>query len=144
LLVSAFAMTAGAVKVLAGILADYLNLRFMLVVAALLMTLSWLGLSCSSGYGFLFAASCLAGAALGCALPTANALIAASFGSERFASVMGWAYMLIFGLAICAVRFVGFVYDSHGNYLPAFLTFAILLGGLLLATLYFAWRGRAA
>jgi hypothetical protein len=116
----------------------------MLAVAALLMMLSWLDLSCFSGYGFLFVASCLAGAALGCALPTANALIAASFGSERFASVMGWTYMLIFGLAICAVRFVGFVYDSRGNYLPAFLAFAILLSGLLLATLYFAWRGRAA
>lgn len=144
LLVSAFAVTAGAVKVLAGILADYLNLRFMLAVAAFLMMLSWLDLSCFRGYGFLFAASCLAGAALGCALPTANALIAASFGSERFASVMGWTYMLIFGLAICAVRFVGFAYDSRGNYHLAFMTFAALLGCLLLATLYFARRGRAA
>jgi len=144
LLISAFAATAGTAKVLAGLMADYINPRFMLIAAALLMMLSWTVLSGFSGYPFLFAASCLAGAALGCALPTTNALIAAAFGSHRFASVTGWTYMLIFSFAIAAVRFSGSVYDSAASYTPAFQTFAVLLACLLLATLYFARRRTAA
>jgi MFS family permease len=144
LLISAFAAAAATAKVLAGLMADRVNPRFMLVAAALLMMLSWIVLGGFSGYAFLFAAGCLAGAALGCALPTTNALIAAAFGSHRFASVTGWTYMLIFSFAIAAVRFSGWVYDSGASYQPAFRTFAVLLACLLLATFQFARRGKAA
>jgi MFS family permease len=84
------------------------------------------------------ASSCLAGIALGCALPTAAGLIAAGFGSSRFASVMGWAYALTSGCAILAGRFVGSIFDRFGGYHIAFVTFAVILAGLSLLTLLVA------
>jgi MFS family permease len=102
------------------------------------MTLSWTLLSFFSAYDALLAGSCLAGIALGCALPTAAGLIAAGFGSARFGSVMSWTYTFTAGLAILAVRFVGFMYDRFGGYHAAFQCFAALLAGLLLMTLLIA------
>jgi MFS family permease len=135
LLVSAFALAAGTTKVVAGLLADHIDRRFLLIAAALCMTLSWLILSLSPAYGALFAGACLAGIALGCALPTAAALIAAEFGSARFGSVMGWTYALTLCCAIIAGRFVGFMYDRFGGYHAAFISFASVLALLLLLVL---------
>jgi MFS family permease len=137
LLISAFAIVAAVTKVVAGSLADHINQHLLLIVAAALMTLSWLILSLSIAYGALFASSCLAGMALGCALPTTSGLIAARFGSARFGRVMSWVYPLTFGLAILAVRFVGFMYDRFGGYHAAFQCFAVLLAMLLIMTLLF-------
>lgn len=144
LLITAFAGAAAVTKIVAGLLADHLEQRLMLAAAALSMALAWLLLSLAASYPALMAASALAGVALGCALPTAGALIAASFGAERFAGVMGGTYCLIAAAAIGAVRFSGWVFDRTGSYVFSFHAFALLLGGLLLATLYFARRGSAA
>jgi len=138
LLISAFAISAGTTKVLAGLLADRVNPRLLLIGAAGFMTLSWLIPSLSPAYGALFASSCLAGIALGCALPTAAKLIAAGFGAGRFGSVMGWTYAMTLAMAVLAVRFVGFMYDRFGGYHAAFQSFAALLAGLLLMTLLIA------
>lgn len=143
-LVSAFAGAAAVTKIVAGLLADHLEQRLMLAAAALSMALAWLLLGLAASYAALLAASGLAGVALGCALPTTGALIAARFGAERFGGVMGATYCLISAAAIGAVRFSGWVFDRTGNYDFSFRSFAILLGCLLLATLYFARRGRAA
>ena len=37
----------------------------------------------------------MGGVALGCALPTVAALIAAYFGPAKFGAVMGWTYTFI-------------------------------------------------
>jgi sugar phosphate permease len=144
LLISAFAISAAVTKVVAGSLADHVNPRLLLIGAAAFMTLSWLIPSLSPAYGALFASSCLAGTALGCALPTVARLIAAGFGPGRFGSVMGWTYALTLGLAILAVRSVGFMYDRFGGYHVAFECFAALLAGLLVMTLLFAPQRRTA
>jgi MFS family permease len=138
LLISAFALCAGTTKVVAGLLADRINPRLLLIGAAAFMTLSWLIPSLSPAYSALFASSCLAGIALGCALPTAARLIATGFGPARFGSVMGWTYALTLAMAILAVLFVGFMYDKFGGYHAAFECFAALLAGLLLMTLLVA------
>jgi MFS family permease len=90
------------------------------------MALAWFALSTSPGYGLLLAGACMAGIALGFALPSTAALIAATFGAARFASVMGWAYTVLLGSAIASVLFSGIVFDRAGSYHPAFLTFAVL------------------
>ena len=64
-LISAFAISAAVTKVSAGILADYVNQRLLLIAAALFMTLSWLTLALFAGYWALFASSCMGGVALG-------------------------------------------------------------------------------
>jgi MFS family permease len=143
LLISAFAIAAAATKVIAGSLADHINQRLLLIAAAAFMTLSWLILTLSPTYGALFAGSCLAGMALGSALPTAGGLIAAGFGAARFGSVMGWTYALTLGFAVLAVEFVGFMYDRFAGYHLAFECFAVVLAGLLILNLLVAPRRRA-
>jgi len=143
LLISAFAIAAAITKVIAGALADHINQRLLLIAAAALMTSSWLILTLSPAYAALLAGSCLAGMALGCALPTAGGLIAAGFGAARFGSVMGWTYALTLGFAVLAVEFVGFMYDRFAGYHAAFECFAVLLTCLLIMNLLLAPRRRA-
>ena len=144
LLISAFAISAAVTKVTAGSLADHINPRLLLIVAAAAMTLSWLIPSLSSAYDVLFASSCLAGLALGCALPTASRLIAASFGSARFGGVMSWIYAMVWAVAVLSVRFVGFMYDRFAGYHLAFECFAALLACVLAMTLLISPQARAA
>jgi len=135
LLVSVFAVSAAVTKVGAGLLADHLNRRALLVMAALCMTLSWLVVSVSAQYAALVACAGLAGVGLGFALPTVGALIAGHFGAPSFGSVMGWTYVLVLLFAIIAVLFAASVFDRTGSYVPAFQSFAGFLGGLLLLNL---------
>jgi sugar phosphate permease len=144
LLISGFSIAAAVTKIAAGLLADRINQRLLLVVAALAMMLSWLALLFSPSYGTLLAGACLAGVALGCALPTTAGLIAAHFGAQRFGAVMGWTSTLTGILAIVAVLFVGAVFDRSHSYVLAFQVFVGLLACLLAATLVFLRRGRTA
>jgi len=143
LLVSGFAIAAAITKIGAGLLADRINQRLLLVVAAFAMMLSWLALLASPGYAAVMTGACLAGVALGCALPTTAGLIAAHFGARRFGAVMGWTSTLTGFLAIVAVLFVGSVFDRSHSYAMAFQVFAVLLACLLAATLLFFRRGAA-
>jgi MFS family permease len=141
LLISGFAIAAAVTKIGAGLLADRINQRLLLVVAAFAMMLSWLALLASPSYAAVLAGACLAGIALGCALPTTAGLIAAHFGAQRFGAVMGWTSTLTGVLAIVAVLFVGAVFDRSHSYALAFQIFAVLLACLLAATLLFLRRG---
>lgn len=135
LLVGGFSICAGVTKVVAGLLSDRMELRWLLALSAALMMAAWLALLVSPAFASLMAAACLSGIALGCALPATAALLANAFGAARFGSVMGWAYALLLVLLIVVVLFAGIVFDKAGSYQPAFLSFAVMLGGLLLAIL---------
>ncbi len=143
LLVSGFAICAAATKILAGVLADRIDKQFILIAAAVFMTLSWLSVALVASFAVLLAAACLAGVALGCMLPAVSALIAASFGPARFGSVMGWTYTLTLVMALVAVRFVGAMYDRFGDYHAAFLSFAALMACLALLAVLMGPRQHA-
>lgn len=130
--ISAFAIAAAMTKILAGVLSDRINPRILLVVAALSMALSWTGLSIFAVSDILFASACLAGLALGCAMPTSAGMVAASFGANNFGQVMGWGYALTSALLLVSVLFVGFMYDRFATYQQAFEVFAACLTALLL------------
>ncbi|MES2255262.1 MAG: MFS transporter [Pseudomonadota bacterium] len=137
-MISAFSIAAALTKVSAGLLADYISQRILLIAAAGLMTLAWLTLSLSAEHAALFASACLAGVALGCALPTAAALIAGYYGPARFGAVMGWTYSLLGVITIVSSVSIGFLFDRLGGYHSAFLVFFALLACVLVATLLFA------
>ena len=136
--ISAFAIAAAITKVSAGVMADHVNQRMLLIAAAALMTLSWLILSLSTAYAALYASACLAGIGLGCALPTAAALIAGYYGPARFGAVMGWTYTFIGVISIAASLSIGVIFDRLGGYHAAFLIFSGLLACVLAVTLLFA------
>jgi MFS family permease len=91
-------------------------------------------------YQGLLIASCMAGASLGFALPTAAGLIAAGFGPASFGAAMGWTYAMVLAFAIIASRFIGAVFDMTQSYIPAFVTFAGLTSGVFVAMLLFSPR----
>ncbi len=142
-LISIFAIAAAITKVTAGLLADHISKRFLLIAAAFLMMLAWLSLSLWPYYEALFASSALGGMSLGCALPTVAALIAGHFGSARFGAVMGWTYTLIGLVAITSTLAIGAVYDRSHNYEAGFLGFFAILAALFLATLFLAPSDKA-
>jgi MFS family permease len=139
-IISAFAIAAAITKVLAGFLADYLNQRWLLVAATVLMIGAQLLLWLFPSYQALLIASCMAGASLGFALPTAAGLIAAGFGPASFGAAMGWTYAMVLAFAIIASRFIGAVFDMTQSYVPAFVTFAVLTSGVFVAMLLFSPR----
>jgi MFS family permease len=143
LFISAFALSAGITKILAGVLADRIEHRMLIVAATLFMMLSQLLLLLVPTYGALLVSACLAGASLGCAMPVAAGMVAAGFGSAAFGAALGWTYALVAAFAIAATRFIGFVYDSSHGYMPAFATFLALSSGMFLATLLLAPRKAA-
>jgi MFS family permease len=132
-LISVFSIAAALTKIVAGVLADLWEQRFLLFGAAICLPLALLTLYYFGNYTAVFAACCLAGVSLGGVLPTSSALIAARFGAARFGSVIGWTYSLIGAFTILAVRYLGFVFDRTGSYHTAFA------GLLLFAAL--AWAG---
>jgi MFS family permease len=136
-MISAFAIAAAVTKVSAGVLADHISQRMLLIAAAALMTLSWLTLSLSPAHAALYASACMAGVALGCALPTAAALIAGYYGPARFGAVMGWTYSFLGIITIASSISIGFIFDRLGGYHPAFLIFSTLLALVLAVTLLF-------
>jgi len=138
LFISAFALCAAVTKIVAGLLADRINQHLLILAATLIMMAGQLLLCVAPGPGTLLAASCLSGVSLGCALPTAAGLIAASFGAGAFGAVMGWAYALLQVFSIAAARFIGFVYDGGHNYMPAFATFLALSSCVFLVSLILA------
>jgi MFS family permease len=142
LFISAFAICAALTKVLAGLLADRVDQRWLLVAATLFMIAAQLLLWLFPNYHALLAGSCLAGTALGFALPTAAGLIAAGFGSESFGAAMGWTYTLVLIFAILASRFIGSVFDWTHSYTPAFVTFLLLTSAVLVVTLLLAPSAR--
>jgi len=136
-LISAFGAAAAITKILAGVMADRIPQRFLLIAAAALMTLAWLTLSFSSDHAALYASACLAGVGLGCALPTTAALIAGYYGPARFGAVMGWTYSLLGVITIASSISIGIMFDRLGGYHGAFLVFSALLACVLAATLLF-------
>lgn len=135
LLISAFGIVAAVTKVVAGLLADRVNQRLLLIVAALSMTFCWLSLSLFERPAALFASACLAGLALGCALPTGARLVANSFGSDHFGRVMGWGYALTAALLLSSVIFAAMMFDKTKSYHIPFMVFAILLALVSLLTM---------
>jgi len=129
-LITIFAISAAATKLLAGVMADYWDARILLFASALVMPAALALLFVLASYTALAVACGLAGVALGGVLPTAASLIAARFGAAQVGSVMGWSYALLGLSLILTVRFAGTMFDRTGSYHPAFaglLIFALVI-----------------
>ena len=142
-LVAIFSLTAAITKISAGLLADLIDKRWLLLTATLAMSVALALLSFWTAVAALAAACVLAGFALGAALPSSAALLAARFGAARFGATMGWVYSFIGGLTIAAAWIAGAVFDHSGAYHSAFelfLAFCLLVPGTAMAL---EWRGGA-
>jgi MFS family permease len=141
--ISAFAIAAAATKIVAGLLADRIDLNRLVQAAILFLILSQLLLLLVPSHDGLLGASVLGGVALGWVLPTSAGLVARDFGSASFGAVMGWAYTLTALMAIAATRFIGGVFDASHAYTAAFATFLVLGVVVFLLTLILTRRRNA-
>ena len=127
-LISAFSISAAFAKVAAGLLADLVERRTIILTSTIAMIASLLLLLSPAGYALILFACCLAGTALGCILPSSSAFVAGYFGSHSFGRIMGMMYVPTVISSLVAAAFIGAIFDRTGNYRIAFLVFLALAG----------------
>lgn len=127
LLISAIALAGIVGKLLFGAVADAMDLRLALAIAALLCGL---GLGCylgAEGYTALLLGSVSLGLAAGGMLPVWGALLAVLFGALNYGRVMGMMNPVMMPIVILAPPLAGLVHDRAGSYTPAFAGFLAAL-----------------
>lgn len=136
-IISAMTFSAIAGKIVAGFLAERIDLRILFFVVAVFHAALLILFLIQPGYGALLAFASLFGAAIGGVYPVWATLTAATFGARSFAIAFGASAALMQVLAIAAVRYIGQTFDATGSYSQAFWTFlaAIVLGAILVALL---------
>lgn len=122
-LISSVAVFGFIGKLLFGILADRVDLRFGLAAALLLMILALLLLVQGSNLWLLFAASAALGLAAGGMLPVWGALMAVLFGAANYGRVMGLMYPVMMPVMVAGSPFAGWIHDATGEYALAFHVF---------------------
>ena len=132
--IGGLSVSAATAKIASGLLADIIDRHLIMLAGAFSMIAALLILVLSDSYAALLTMSCLAGIAIGCALPSSAALVAGCFGSPSFGRVMGAVYVAVVLSSIVSVRFAGAVFDRTGNYRAAFMTFLVLAAVAAIAT----------
>ena len=117
-------------RLLGGFLADRVNigqLRFLMGGALLLQaagfTLFWLNQTVVMIYIFLI----LYGFGFGADISLTPLMRARYFGRKAFGSIHGFSMMIITPIGIAAPIYAGWVYDTTGSYMNAFVLFIVLL-----------------
>ncbi|WP_380871374.1 MFS transporter [Sphingomonas sp. DBB INV C78] len=130
LMISIGGISAVCGKLIAGWLADHIDVRRVFAVVALFHVIL-LGLYIVwPGYWAMLIAFALIGVAVGGVYPVWTVLTANSFGSRSFGAALGTMALGMQPLSIAALYAIGRVRDTTGNYN---LAFAGLLGMVVLA-----------
>lgn len=136
LLVSCLAGSSVIGKLLFGAIADRYDRRWLLLFCIACNVLLLVALALQPGFAALLAICCVAGVATGGELPVWAALVGERFGAHAVGSVLGLMNPVMTVVSLCALRFVGEVFDRSGRYEPAFQVFivvALLASVLVLA-----------
>lgn len=124
-------------KPLFGILADYFDKRAVFGVAIVLQALGVGLLLRVESYPALLTTGFLFGLGYGAVMPLWAVLLAALFGRDGFARVMGVMGPMTLPFTLVGLPFTTLIFERTGSYLPAFATFlgAFVLAGVALAFL---------
>jgi MFS family permease len=142
LLISVVALAGIVGKLAFGAIADRIDLRLALAVAALLIVAGLAGYRTGGSYFVLIVSSVVLGLAAGGMLPVWGALLAVLFGAMNYGRVMGLMNPVLMPLTLTGPPLAGFVFDRTGSYDAAFVGFIAAL--LLVMFLLPAIRLRAA
>ena len=118
---------AGALaKPLMGTLSDYVNKKFVMAGAIALQATGILLLVNLENYAALLLGGALFGLGYGGVAPLWGVLLAARFGKDNFAQVMGANMPMLTVFNMTGLPFANQIFDMTGSYLPAFT--ALLFG----------------
>lgn len=127
LLVSAVSLSSIIGKLVVGALADYIDKRLLLAIAAVLLGVLLAILLAKPAYSILLTGCLLSGAAIGGIAPIWGGLIYARFGAASFGLVMGLMVQLQMPFMLLGLRYVGGSYDASGSYDQAFRYFLYII-----------------
>ena len=118
---------AGALaKPLMGTLSDYVNKKFVMAGAIFLQASGVIFLITFDAYTTLLIGGAMFGLGYGGVAPVWGLLLAARFGKDSFAQVMGVNMPMLTVFNMTGLPFANQVFDMTGSYIPAFT--ALLLG----------------
>jgi len=124
--VSATTFAGAAAKPLMGALSDHVNKKFVMAGAIGLQILGVLFLINTDTYASSLLGGAFFGLGYGGVAPLWAVLLAARFGKESFAQVMGANMPMLTVFTIIGLPFSNHIFDLTGSYLPAFT--ALLAG----------------
>ncbi|MBI2830526.1 MAG: MFS transporter [Chloroflexi bacterium] len=124
LLVVVLSLSNTAGRLLFGWLGDIYDKRYCFVTASLLKGIGVFGLALGSTVGHFIPAIIALGLGFGGVVPLRPALQVQFFGTKNFGSIQGLLIALINVGGILSPPFAGWVFDTWGNYRPAFIVLA--------------------
>jgi MFS family permease len=122
-------MTASAIcgKLLVGYLADKVDLRYVFTGVAVCHVALQIVYIAAPGYWTLLFFATIFGIAIGGVFPVWSTMLAWTFGTKNYGTVMGAMTIATKGMAVVAVRFIGEVHDKTGSYVPGFAAFSVAM-----------------
>jgi len=110
-----------------GWLADRWNIKHLYFVASLVQALGLFFLARATNMAWVWAFVIVYGTGLGLRIPLEPMLRAHFFGHKAFGAIMGYINAFaVFG-AFAGPYFAGWIFDTTGSYITAFLTFSAMM-----------------
>ncbi len=114
-------------KMIFGMAADKVNLRWALMFAMALLMTGLLVLATEPSYTMMLVATMFLGLAAGGMLPVWGAMIAVIFGTASYGKAMGFMTPVITLCVMPSYQLAGYIYDQTGSYSLCFYLFSCLL-----------------
>ena len=106
-----------------GWIADRQSVRRVVVMVIILQFTGQSLMYASDEFGVFSLGAAIFGLGVGGVVPMHGAIVAATFGRERFGAILGLMRPAMFPIQILGVPFAGWVYDVYQSYDPAFAVF---------------------
>lgn len=110
-----------------GLLADYVQKRYVLIACTLLQALGIYILASVNGMLMVWLFVVVYGIAYGGAIPVYMAVVGEYFGRRNFATIRGWMQLFQIPATVMGPIYAGWVYDTTNSYQFAFTSFIIAL-----------------
>lgn len=136
--VSATTLTGAIAKPVMGTLSDYLNKKLVMATALGLQAMGVVLLINMESYTTLLSAGLLFGLGYGGVAPLWGVLLAARFGRDSFAQIMGVNMPMLTPFNMIGLPFANHIFDVTGSYIPAYT--ALLIGYVISAAALVLFR----
>ena len=110
-----------------GVLGDYVEKRYVLIVCTLLQALGIFILANASNLLLVWLFVVVYGIAYGGAIPVFMAIVGEYFGRKNFAAIRGWMQLFHIPATVLGPIYAGWIYDTTDSYQIAFMSFMVAL-----------------